>query len=61
MVTNEPLSFEQLNIGDKWTSANLAEAKAAINSPAATGGGCGDGDTSQREDLLAKIEAKKDS
>lgn len=54
---------------------HLAEAKAAIQSPAAsargafsrkdddhapapvTGGGCGTGDTSQRDDLLAKIKA----
>jgi hypothetical protein len=53
---------------------HLAEAKAAINSPAAgaqgalsrtdsgTGGGnCGTGDTSERDALLAKIEAAKSS
>jgi hypothetical protein len=40
---------------------HLAEAKAAINSSNAStaNGGCGSGDTSQRDELLAKI-AKKD-
>jgi len=38
---------------------HLAEAKAAINSPQAEGsGGCGSGDTTQRDELLAKIHKK---
>ena len=32
MVTNEPLSFEQLNIGDKWTSANRTVVAADLQS-----------------------------
>jgi hypothetical protein len=48
-------------------SRHLAEAKAAINSPPVAangnGGGCGNGhgDTSQRDDLLAKIAARTGS
>lgn len=30
MVTNKPLSFEQLNIGDKWTSANRTVVAADL-------------------------------
>lgn len=38
----------------------VTEAKAAINAPAAkTSGGCGSGDTSQRDELLAKIATAK--
>jgi hypothetical protein len=63
-------AFNGVSIG----KGHLAEAKAAINSPRAamngaqaafsrkeepaSGGSCGTGDTSQRDDLLAKI--KKD-
>ena len=32
MVTNEPLSYEQLNIGDKWTSANRTVVAADLQS-----------------------------
>ena len=32
MVTNEPLSFEQLNIGDKWTSAGRTVVAADLHS-----------------------------
>jgi len=46
-------AFNGVSIG----KGHLAEAKAAINTPA---GGCGTGDTSQRDELLAKI-AKKNS
>jgi hypothetical protein len=35
---------------------HLAEAKAAINTPA---GGCGSGDSTQRDELLAKIASAK--
>jgi MoaA/NifB/PqqE/SkfB family radical SAM enzyme len=38
---------------------HLAEAKAAINSP--TAGGCGTGDSSQRDELLAKIGKKPEA
>ena len=65
-------AFNGVSIG----KGHLAEAKAAINSPRAAmngaqaafsrkeeaeaGGGCGTGDTSQRDELLAKIaESKK--
>ncbi|MEW6304027.1 MAG: adenosyl-hopene transferase HpnH [Verrucomicrobiota bacterium] len=62
-------AFNGFSIG----KGHLAEAKAAINSPAAGAksafnrkeeehagnGSCGTGDTSQRDDLLAKIAAKK--
>jgi hopanoid biosynthesis associated radical SAM protein HpnH len=64
-------AFNGVSIG----KGHLADAKAAINSPRAamngaqsvfsrkeepeTGGGCSTGDTTQRDDLLAKI-AKKD-
>jgi MoaA/NifB/PqqE/SkfB family radical SAM enzyme len=46
-------AFNGFSIG----KGHLAEAKAAINTPA---GGCGSGDASQREELLARI-AKKNS
>jgi hypothetical protein len=46
-------AFNGVSIG----KGHLAEAKAAINAPA---NGCGSGDSSQREELLAKI-AKKNS
>jgi hopanoid biosynthesis associated radical SAM protein HpnH len=62
-------AFNGFSIG----KGHLAEAKAAINSPRAAmngaqatfgktddGGGCGSGDTSQRDDLIAKIAQKKD-
>ncbi len=32
MVTNEPLSFEQLNIGDKWTSVDRTVVAADLQS-----------------------------
>lgn len=32
MVTNEPLSFEQLNVGDKWTSAERTVIAADLQS-----------------------------
>jgi hypothetical protein len=38
---------------------HLAEAKAAINSPAPAAGGCGTGSSSERDDLLKKIAAVK--
>jgi hypothetical protein len=44
-------AFNGVSIG----KGHLAEAKAAINPPA---GGCGSGDASQREELLAKIAKK---
>jgi hypothetical protein len=62
-------AFNGVTIG----KGHLAEAKAAINSPRAAMNGaqaafsqkaedsCGSGDTSQRDDLLAKIAQKKDS
>jgi len=43
-------AFNGMSIG----KGHLAEAKAAIN----TGGGCGSGDTTQRDQLLAKIGKK---
>jgi MoaA/NifB/PqqE/SkfB family radical SAM enzyme len=46
-------AFNGFSIG----KGHLAEAKAAINTPAA--GSCGTGDSSQREDLLKKIAAVK--
>jgi MoaA/NifB/PqqE/SkfB family radical SAM enzyme len=53
---HEVHAFNGVSIG----KGHLAEAKAAINS-SATNGGCGTGDTSQRDDLLAKIgTAKRD-
>jgi hypothetical protein len=45
-------AFNGFSIG----KGHLAEAKAAIN---ASSGGCGAGDTTQRDELLAKI-AKND-
>jgi hypothetical protein len=67
----ERRAFNGFSIG----KGHLAEAKAAINSPAAgaqgafsrkadsgaTDGGCGSGDTRERDALLAKIEAAKSS
>ncbi|HEY3913489.1 MAG TPA: adenosyl-hopene transferase HpnH, partial [Verrucomicrobiae bacterium] len=46
-------AFNGFSIG----KGHLAEAKAAINSPAPTGG-CSSGDASQRDELLAKIAKK---
>jgi MoaA/NifB/PqqE/SkfB family radical SAM enzyme len=55
---HEVKAFNGFSIG----KGHLAEAKAAINSPAATSnGGCGSGDTSQRDDLLAKIASRKET
>jgi MoaA/NifB/PqqE/SkfB family radical SAM enzyme len=55
---HEVKAFNGFSIG----KGHLAEARAAINSSAATGaGGCGNGDTSQRDDLLAKIAARTGS
>jgi hypothetical protein len=55
---HEVKAFNGFSIG----KGHLAEAKAAINSPAAIGnGGCGSGDTTQRDDLLAKIAARKET
>jgi len=54
----EVKAFNGFSIG----KGHLAEAKAAINSPAAAShGGCGSGDTTQRDDLLAKISARKET
>jgi len=54
---HEVNAFNGVSIG----KGHLAEAKAAINSSATNGNGsCGSGDTSQRDDLLAKIAAKRD-
>jgi hopanoid biosynthesis associated radical SAM protein HpnH len=63
-------AFNGVSIG----KGHLAEAKAAINKDLAgaksafqhnpddgTGSSCGSGDSSQRDDLLAKIAAKKES
>jgi len=64
-------AFNGVSIG----KGHLAEAKAAINKDLAgaksafqhnsdessSGGSCGSGDSSQRDELLAKIEAKKES
>ena len=44
-------AFNGVSIG----KGHLAEAKAAINTPAAA---CGSGDSSQRDELLAKIAKK---
>jgi hypothetical protein len=53
---HEVHAFNGVSIG----KGHLAEAKAAINAPAATtNGGCGSGDTSQRDELLAKIATAK--
>jgi len=50
-------AFNGASIG----KGHLAEAKAAINSPAASAtGSCGSGDSHERDDLLAKIAAKKE-
>jgi hypothetical protein len=46
-------AFNGFSIG----KGHLAEAKAAIN--AAPAGGCGSGDTTQRDELLAKIASNK--
>jgi MoaA/NifB/PqqE/SkfB family radical SAM enzyme len=55
---HEVKAFNGFSIG----KGHLAEAKAAINSPAATGnGGCGSADTTQRDDLLAKMAARKET
>jgi hypothetical protein len=58
-------AFNGVSVG----KGHLAEAKAAINSPralanglvaeAASAGSCGNGSSAEREDLLAKIAAKK--
>jgi hopanoid biosynthesis associated radical SAM protein HpnH len=45
-------AFNGVSIG----KGHLAEAKAAINAPA---GSCGSGDTTQRDELLAKIASSK--
>src|ERR1700722_16989511 len=45
-------AFNGVSIG----KGHLAEAKAAINTPA---GGCGSGDSTQRDELLAKIASAK--
>jgi hypothetical protein len=45
-------AFNGVSIG----KGHLAEAKAAINSSA---GGCGSGDTTQRDELMAKIANPK--
>src|SRR5882672_3617407 len=55
-------AFNGTSIG----KGHLAEAKAAIQhheqeAPAASGGSCATGDTSQRNELLAKITARKDA
>jgi MoaA/NifB/PqqE/SkfB family radical SAM enzyme len=47
-------AFNGFSIG----KGHLAEAKAAINSGASAGGGCGSGDSTQRDQLLAKISKK---
>jgi hypothetical protein len=46
-------AFNGVSIG----KGHLAEAKAAINT---TGGGCATGDTTQRDELLAKIGKKSE-
>ena len=51
----EVKAFNGATIG----KGHLAEAKAAINSTGSTGGSCSTGDTTQREDLLAKIAERK--
>jgi hypothetical protein len=47
-------AFNGVSIG----KGHLAEAKAAINSGS---GGCGSGDTAQRDQLLAKIGKRSES
>jgi hypothetical protein len=37
----------------------LAEAKATVRKELAEGGSCSTGDSSQREELLAKIQSKQ--
>ena len=55
---HEVKAFNGASIG----KGHLAEAKAAINSTAASGSGsCGSGDTRQRDDLLAKLALRKET
>ena len=55
---HEVKAFNGASIG----KGHLAEAKAAINSTATNGNGaCGSGDSSQRDDLLAKLAVKKEA
>ena len=55
---HEVNAFNGASIG----KGHLAEAKAAINSTTPNGNGsCGSGDTSQRDDLLAKLAVKKEA
>jgi hypothetical protein len=65
------IAFNGVSIG----KGHLAQAKAALNSGlagaksafqhnpdhAASGGGCSTGDTSQRDELVSKIAARKDA
>ena len=54
---HEVKAFNGVSIG----KGHLAEAKAAINSTAPSGSGsCASGDTRQRDDLLAKLAARKE-
>ena len=55
---HEVKAFNGTSIG----KGHLAEAKAAINPPAASGSGsCGSGDTRERDDLLAKLDVRKET
>jgi MoaA/NifB/PqqE/SkfB family radical SAM enzyme len=55
---HEVNAFNGASVG----KGHLAEAKAAINATAANvSGPCGSGDTSQRDDLLAKLAVKKEA